>query len=280
MSELKFGNNLSSIKFGNNRKVVFYIASGRLSDWRYDTLSDGQIVLCEYLWQYDSTVPVYVPTAGGKTMINNYLSGDTPAVSNTPFLNNPDVVSVDLQSVPFRINNMSYAFYNCQNLVSVNNINPNVTNMARSFYNCVNLNQNIQIPNSVTNMTSTFLDCYNLNQNIQIPNSVINMARTFDYCNNLQGTINILSDQITNANRCFYDTSLPKNVYIPFKYSNGVNSATFNSFVSAGYLTADGTSTGQNGVTIYNYSGNGTTQHTDTGDDGGNDPDPWNDDGW
>ena len=289
MSEVKFGNNFSSIKFGNNRKVIFYIAPGRLSDWRYSEATNGQITLYEYTAR-DWANTVYVPVSSGKTVINNYTSGTTTTASNTPFFNNPNAVSVDLQSVPFVSNNMYRAFNNCRNLVSVKGINQNVTsmswtffsctslnqnvqipnsvtNMFYTFWGCLNLNQNIQIPNSVTNMHSTFSSCTNLNQNIQIPNSVTNMVNTFYGCNDLQGTINILSNQITDVKNCFYGTSLPKNVYIPFKYSNGVNSATFNSFVSAGYLYANGVSNNQHGVTMYNLSSGGGSAYDDGGED-------------
>ena len=292
MSEIKFGNNSSSIKFGNNRKVIFYIAPGKLSDWRYSTADNGQITLYEYT-AGDWANTVYIPTASGKTVINNYTSGTTTTASNTPFYNNPNVISVDLQNVPFVNNNMYQAFNNCQNLTSVTGINQNVTRMnytfifcrnlnqniqipnsvttmSSTFYGCTNLNQNIQIPNSVTTMTFIFSRCENLNQNIQIPNSVTNMVNTFSGCTNLQGTINILSNQVTQAGACFYGTTKAKNVYIPFKYSNGVNSATFNSFVSAGYLYANGVSNNQHGVTIH-----------DLNNTGGNERDPgtnWDDD--
>jgi hypothetical protein len=94
------------------------------------------------------------------------------------------------------------------------------------------------------------------------------MSYTFSHCENLQGTINVLSNQITNAWYCFYRTSLAKNVYIPFKYSNGVNSATFNSFVTAGYLYANGVSNTQHGVTVYNL-----TEGASNADSGGKEDD-------
>ena len=47
---------------------------------------------------------------------------------------------------------------------------------------------------------------------------------------------------------------LPKNVYIPFKYSNGVNTQTFDSFRIAGYLYTNGVSNNQHGVTVYDLN--------------------------
>ena len=180
--------------------------------------------------------------------------GVDTVIYNNCFNNTASLVSVDLRDVPFVSNSMYDAFYNCRNLISVYNINPNVTNMRSTFYSCFNLNQNIQIPSSVTNMSSTFESCHNFNQNIQIPNSVTNMYWAFSYCLNFSKNVTILSNQITSADNLFYGTTKAKNVYIPFKYSNGVKSATFNSFVTAGYLTAAGASTGQNGVTMHDLN--------------------------
>ena len=188
---------------------------GSLSEWRYSTAVNGQITLYEYLGTYSSVKPVYVPMKHGKTVINDYTSGTTPATSNTPFYNNPSAVSVDLQNVPFVNNNMSNAFYNCQNLTSVVGINQNVTNMFYTFYNCYNLNQNIQIPNNVTNMAYTFWNCTNFNQNIQIPSGVTNMAYTFWNCSNLNQNIQI-PNSITNMYQTFsFCYSLNQNIQIP-----------------------------------------------------------------
>ena len=44
-----------------------------------------------------------------------------------------------------------------------------------------------------------------------------------------------LDKSYPNARNCFNTTSLIKNVYIPFTYENGVNTATYNSFITAGY---------------------------------------------
>ena len=66
-------------------------------------------------------------------------------------------------------------------------------------------------------------------------NNIIDICKAFDGCANLTGDIIIGSNIITNANRCFANTSLDKNVYIPFYYSNGMVSATYNAFISAGY---------------------------------------------
>lgn len=179
--------------------------------------------------------------------------------------------------IPNNVISMYGTFYDCSNLNQNIQIPNSVINMSSTFQYCRNFNKNIQIPSSVVNMSHTFSYCYNLNQPIrigsnvsdmsstfyycnklsypiQIPNSVINISNTFNNCTSLTGRINVLSRDITNASNCFSGTTLPKNVYIPFTYSNGVNSATFNSFVTAGYLYANGVSNNQDGVMMHNLN--------------------------
>ena len=209
--------------------------------------------------------------------------GKNVYIDTNTFKNNKTVVNIDLCDVPWVNNSMFNAFYNCNNLTSVTNINQNVTsiayafrscsnlvnapvignnvtNMYGTFYNCIRLVNAPIIPNNVTSMVETFYYCYNLvNASVipnnvasmyqtflncrnlvnvpVIPNSVTDMSRTFWNCSNLQGDIYIKSENITNATNCFNQTSLTKNVYIPFTYENGVNTKTYNSFINAGYKT-------------------------------------------
>ena len=232
--------------------------------------------------------------------------GKNVYIDTNTFKNNKTVVNIDLCDVPWVNNSMFNAFYNCNNLTSVTNINQNVTsiayafrscsnlvnapvignnvtNMYGTFYNCIRLVNAPIIPNNVTSMVETFYYCYNLvNASVipnnvasmyqtflncrnlvnvpvipnsvtdmaytfsncrnlvnvpVIPNSVTDMSRTFWNCSNLQGDIYIKSENITNATNCFNQTSLTKNVYIPFTYENGVNTLTYNSFINAGYTT-------------------------------------------
>lgn len=167
------------------------------------------------------------------------------------FRNNQNVVAVDLRNIPFFNGNMSSAFWNCQNLTSVSNINPSITNMATTFAMCQKLKQGVQVPDSVEYMDYTFAYCSNFSQPIQIPSTAQSLGQTFDGCTNFSDDVIVYSNKIYNARGIFNNTSLSKNIYIPFKYSNGINSATFNSFVSAGYLTSAGVSTGRNGVTVH-----------------------------
>ncbi len=224
MAIIRYGNH-SVIGFGSAGKPQIYFTetSAGIKDWRTGKDSDGRIVLYEYLGKYSASEPLKVPDKYGLTTINDYRSGSTTTASNTPFYNNPNVISVDLKNVPFKNNSMRNAFYNCQNLTSVNGINKNITNMSRTFYECYNLNQNIQIPSSVTNMSETFMFCPNLNQNIQIPSSVTDMSDTFYYCYDLNQNIQIPSS-VTNMSQTFsYCYNLNQNIQIPSSVTNMTN---------------------------------------------------------
>ena len=149
--------------------------------------------------------------------------------------------------IPNSVTNMYCAFSGCYNLVNAPEIPNSVINMCATFQSCYNLVNAPVISNSVINMSSTFASCYNLVNAPEIPNGVTNMSSAFSYCRNLTGNIYIYSNNITNAYRCFQGTSLSKNVYIPFKYQNGVNTKTYNAFKQ--YYGSS-----QNGVTLRNIS--------------------------
>ena len=189
-------------------------------------------------------------------------------LSSDIFKNNQKIVSVDCNHVAFENNSMgknawSSAFYYCQNLRSVTNINENITNMSYAFMGCYDLETfpNIPngvtditdtfefcekmvnapvIPNSVTTMDGSFWGCTSLVNAPVIPNSVTDMYGTFggctslvnapvipnsvvgsveslfEGCESLTGDIVIKSEYINDFNCAFIDTSLDKNVYIPF----------------------------------------------------------------
>ena len=148
-------------------------------------------------------------------------------LKNTVYQNNKSIVNVDLQKVSWTNDNMIGAFYQCTNLYSVKNISNTVTNMIGAFANCNSLKSIPTIPNSVTNIGYLF---YN--------------------CNNLEGNLFIKSANITNASNAFSKTDLEKNVFIPFKYENGVNTSTYNSFINFGYSDLNR----KDGVLLYDIS--------------------------
>lgn len=184
--------------------------------WSYTTRTNEAGKEVRTLYFYNNAIGgnvVKVPY--GYTELQDFYSSTNNAYSFLPFRNHTTLTSVDLKNVPFKNNSMCNAFYNCQNLTSVKDINKNVTNMSYAFYNCTNLNQNIQIPNSVYNMHMAFSYCTNLNQNIQIPNSVTTMSYTFSSCYNLNQNIQIhnsVTGIVNTFSGCF---SLNQNIQIP-----------------------------------------------------------------
>lgn len=191
--------------------------------------------------------------------VNSITINNSSGSGYGPFYGKSTITSVDLGNAPWTNNSMEDAFHACSNLTTVTNINQNITTLYDTFWRCIRLVNAPVIPNSVTNMAKTFSECANLQNPPAIPISVVNMRRTFEYCNlisaptipnsvdtmnetflycqYLAGDVFIESNQIINATDCFARTSITKNVYIPFTYSNGVNTQTYNSFISAGYTT-------------------------------------------
>jgi hypothetical protein len=111
--------------------------------------------------------------------------------------------------------------------------------MSRTFANCTNLSKISKIPDTVINMDHTFADCDRLITAPIIPNSVINMYGTFSNSINIEGEVYIKSENVTNASSCFYNyitkPTKDKDVYIPFKYTDGTFTKTYNTFTKVGY---------------------------------------------
>ena len=115
---------------------------------------------------------------------------------------------------------------------------------ANGIYWNTNINKVYNFPRKIEDISSMFGYCRQMNCTIpEIPESVTNIYGTFSNCLSLSQDIKILSEGVVNATDCFYGTSLSKNVYIPFTYSNGVNTITYNTFTNAGYDT-NGTTNG------------------------------------
>ena len=144
---------------------------------------------------------------------------------------------VNFPEIPTSVTNLFMTFADCTNLVNTPVIPNSVTTMTGTFLSCSNLVNAPEIPNSVNSMLMTFKGCSNLNHIGTIPNSITDMTETFYGCNDLIGDIYIESNKITSTMNCFSSTSSAKNIYIPFRYENGVTSATYNAFTNAGYST-------------------------------------------
>lgn len=149
---------------------------------------------------------------------------------------------------------LSEAFDSCINLVNLTlKISNKITNLSETFSQCYNLTTQPMptIPNTVVNMHKTFYYTYRIHSYPNIPASVTDMSETFSDCYNFTGNIYISSYNVSNAYNCFAFTgNARKDIYLPFKYENGVASQTYNSFIAAGYTTT-GT---LNGIYLKDYT--------------------------
>ena len=174
----------------------------------------------------------------------SYLNGATEInAANTSFLHTQSY-SANSRGYIYT-NSHVRAFYNCTSLQKITGLGSSIGDgsLAYTFCNCTNLTTVTELPPNVTVMNATFKDCPNLTTIPVIPNSVISIGSCFDGCTNLQGDIYIYSPDINYSTSCFNNTSLRKQVHIPFHYTNGEYTSTYNVFV-AEY------GSGQNGVVL------------------------------
>ena len=140
--------------------------------------------------------------------ITPYSSYTYPAnsvsISNNCYKGNKNILSIDLQNIPWTNNSMYNAFAGCSNLKSVFNISNTVKNMSSTFDSCINLIDPPTIPNSVTELQRTFYQCYNMTSAPTIPNSVVNMVGTFTLCNMVTSLPNIPNSVINCSGMAAY----------------------------------------------------------------------------
>lgn len=152
----------------------------------------------------------WLPITVEGSLSNLQISYNGMTVTSSGVFNNKDnITSVDLCNIPWENNSMENAFYYCDYLLNVSNINDSVTNMTETFSHCYALTTLPILPSAVTIMIGTFYQCYNLRitddliipsnvtnmllafynacrgltqiRDITIPNSVINMKQAFQY---------------------------------------------------------------------------------------------------
>ena len=149
----------------------------------------------------------------------------------------------DAPSIPNSVYDIGATFDDCVNLVNVPALPNSINSMTYTFYNCFNLIQAPNLPNAVVNINYAFYGCNNIITAPQIPNTVGNMYYTFSNCTNLTGDIFIYAENISSTTNCFGNTTLQKNVYIPFN-NNGVNTKTYNYFTNGTMRGANYTTDG------------------------------------
>ena len=256
---------LNNIPFEDNSMVGTFRDPSVYSSRLNSVSNINQNVTNMWSTFYGCTNLVNAPVIPNSVINMDYTFRDCSSLVNAPVIPN-SVVSmnytfdgcsnlVNVPDIPNSVTSMWDTFRSCSNLVNAPAIPNSVTSMSDTFNGCSNLVNAPVIPNSVTSMGRTFNSCSNLVNAPVIPNSVTNVWSTFNGCSNLIGDIYIYSNQVSNATNCFYNTSLTKNVYIPFTYRNNINTRTYNSFMAAGYDTLGTT----DGVYLKNLSINNTT---------------------
>lgn len=208
---------------------------------------------------------------------------------------------VSFPDIPSSVINMVSTFENCVSVTETSNVSEGTRDLHSVYENCYNLvkcrplpesaiytryvyfrcNKLTELPPIPRNSTMQFgmyRECTNVITAPIIPQKVTDVGQCFTRCTNLTGDIIILSNKIQDAQDFVFETNLTKNVYIPFTYDNGVNTATYNAFINAGYTTTGSvngvylkdidtymsthnftyTTSGTN-VTLTNYTGSSNT---------------------
>ena len=187
---------------------------------------------------------------------NSITSYDTfPTAINYPcFQANTTITSVECNNVPWAGTTMVNAFRGCTALKRVSNIRvqEGITSYATLFYADTALESatsagrteqartvNIRIPNSVTTASSMLAQCKQIqNFNLVGGFGLTTITYLFDYCNTRDINVWLEAPNVTSLANVFrgYVKTQRKNVYIYFKYANGVGTKTFNSFCTAAFM--------------------------------------------
>ncbi len=132
--------------------------------------------------------------------------------------------------IPTTVTNLRYTFWNCDNLVKLNEIHNGVITMEGIYMDCAAISEIPKLPNSVKILTSafsqtnisvapeipdgveiminTFGNCVNLLETPYIPNSVTNFTATFKGCEKLEKVTNIPQKTTTLFNTFIGCTNL------------------------------------------------------------------------
>lgn len=222
--KVPFINNSAKLAFANSTNLVRVTnLSSRISD------ITSAFSNC-YSLEYVDVLPEVSSLSG--TFRNCYNLVETPLIPNT-------VIRAD------------YSFSNCNSINNMANLANNTVlqNMAYMYQGTNLTGIDKEIPNTATNLSGTFANCYNMSYvSATIPSNVTEINNLFTNCVNLSGDIYIQCSNINQAwNFANGSDMYQKNVFIPYKYLNGYNTKTYNTFQTAGYLS------GINNVIIKDY---------------------------
>ena len=124
-------------------------------------------------------------------------------------------------TIPNSVINASGIFCGCTNLVTPSPISENAIDASACYSNCsllVNAQNIIPNTNNLTDISYLFGSCSNLVNYPEYYNSVniTSVFKMFDNCYNVTGNVYFKSENIIEVGHIFNNTSLTKNIYIPF----------------------------------------------------------------
>lgn len=153
-----------------------------------------------------------VLTFEGKGNFAAYEAGKVPW---SPY--QKDIKRVVFQMAAVTGGDISYYFYNCSGLRSVNNIPSGIKRMEGTFKNCGRLTVVGSLPESVISLKETFKNCVEINCEIVVPEKVEKGDGAFDGCTSLTYTPVIRTDLITDMTYMFRNTDITAAPRIPQK---------------------------------------------------------------
>lgn len=147
------------------------------------------------------------------------------------------ISAIETQNISEGIRNLEFVYTSCTNLIKCRPLPESAIYTRYVYDGCNKLTEVPPIPRNSIMQFGMYARCSNLVTAPVIPQNVADVGQCFVACTNLSGDILILSNCITNAEWFTSGSTSTKNVYIPFTYDNGVNTATYNAFINAGYTT-------------------------------------------
>ena len=185
-----------------------------------------------------------------------------PTVLNVNCFNaNSTVTYIDCNNTPFTGTALTNAFKSTHALTTVDHINvpSTVTAATNMFYDSRGLTHiTLNFPSSVTGAVRMFVNCKNCTDFVLNAPGLTTMTNTFDACNARAINVTITSPNITGTTNQYrrHSASFRKNIYIHFRWANGVYTPTFNAHKAAVYMGTTGNSTSSYVNPRYNSKSN------------------------
>ena len=175
--------------------------------------------LAEYLKNTASATAVNYIEVTGNVPVSDLIGMDsvTSAFGKKIKDNVTKRVALKLPHIAEKNIDMSWCFYNCSNLVGVENLPQTATKLQNCFEFCTNLIDIPAIPEKAKDLTNCFLHCLALTKVSIISESITTMTGCFHGCTKLQ-EVAIASESIQSMNGCFTNCeNLQKILSLPNK---------------------------------------------------------------